>query len=70
MTGCFPGSLLLATLVPSAAIAQAPIASSNFVGFEDILSENGAWVGPFWSMSPRRPVHEEQLPQGSDRTGQ
>jgi len=19
----------------------------------------GAWVGPFWSMSPRRPVHEE-----------
>jgi hypothetical protein len=24
VTGCFPGSLLLATLVPSAAIAQAP----------------------------------------------
>jgi len=51
MAGCFPGSLLWATLVPSAAIAQAPIASSNFVGFEDILSENGACVGPFWSMS-------------------
>src|SRR5882672_11578994 len=32
MTGCFLGGLLLATLFPSAAIAQAPIASSNFLG--------------------------------------
>src|SRR5882672_4869208 len=52
MTGCFLGGLLLATLVPSAAIAQAPIASSNFVGFEDPLSENGAWTA-MTSMSPQ-----------------
>jgi len=52
MTGCFLGGLLLATLVPSAAIAQAPIASSNFVGFEDPLSENGAWAA-MTSMAPQ-----------------
>src|SRR6267378_668326 len=52
MTGCFLGGLLLATLVPSAALAQAPIASSNFVGFEDPLSENGAWTA-MTSMAPQ-----------------
>jgi len=31
-------------LTPGAAIAQAPTASSNFIGFEDPLSEDGAWV--------------------------
>jgi len=31
-------------LTPGAAIAQAPIASSDFSGSEDPLSEDGAWV--------------------------
>src|SRR2546426_3518020 len=44
-------SLLVATLTPVRVIAAAPIASSNFVGAENPLSENGAWV-PMWSMSP------------------
>jgi hypothetical protein len=41
--GRFFGALLVAAL-PGTAIAQGPIASSNFVGFEDPLSENGAWA--------------------------
>jgi hypothetical protein len=72
MTGCFPGSLLLATLVPSPAIAQAPIASSNFVGFEDSFQERCVGRPLLVHVSPRRRVHEEQwsLQKGSDRTGQ
>src|SRR6266478_4465870 len=67
MTGCFLGGLLLATLVPSAAIAQAPIASSNFVGFEDPLSENGAWTA-MTSMAPngtRFQKNNMALPDGA-----
>ncbi len=41
----------LAALVPAAAIAQAPIASSSFAGTEDPLSENGAWAA-LTSLSP------------------
>src|SRR5882762_6849315 len=52
MTGCFLGSLILAALVPGVAIAQAPIASSNFAGVENPLNENGAWV-PLTSMAPQ-----------------
>jgi len=51
MTGCFLGSLLLAALVPGAAIAQAT-ASSSFQGTDNPLNENGAWVG-LTSMSPQ-----------------
>src|SRR6267143_833111 len=67
MTGCFLGALLLATLVPSAALAQAPIASSNFVGFEDPLSENGAWTA-MTSMAPngtRFQKNNMALPNGA-----
>ena len=42
--GWFLGALVLCTLTPGTAIAQAPTASSNFIGFEDPLSEDGAWV--------------------------
>jgi Divergent InlB B-repeat domain len=42
---------LLATVLPAAAIADAPIASSNFAGSENPLWENGAWE-PIVSMSP------------------
>jgi Fibronectin type III domain len=41
----------LAALVPAAAIAQAPIASSSFAGAEDPLVEGGAWT-PLTSLSP------------------
>ena len=34
---------ILAALLPGAAVAQAPIASSSFSGAEDPLFENGAW---------------------------
>ena len=44
--------LLAAALLPVGAMADAPIASSNFVGAEDPLSENGAWVG-LTSMAPQ-----------------
>jgi hypothetical protein len=37
------GALLLTILIPITAVA-APLASSNFVGVENPLSENGAWV--------------------------
>ena len=37
-------ALVLGMLTPGAAIAQAPIASSDFSGSEDPLSEDGAWV--------------------------
>ena len=40
----------LATLIPATAIAQ-PITSSNFVGAESPLFENGAW-SPMFSMAP------------------
>jgi len=42
---------LLATLLPATAIAQ-PITSSNFVGVESPLFENGAWVA-ITSLSPQ-----------------
>src|SRR6266404_1488747 len=42
---------LVVALAPVAALAQSPIASSNFAGVEDPLSENGAWVSMF-SMAP------------------
>jgi hypothetical protein len=44
-------SLLVATLAPIPAIGAGSIASSNFVGAENPLNENGAWV-PMFSMSP------------------
>ena len=40
-----------AVLLPLGAIADTPIASSNFVGAEDPLSENGAWAA-LTSLSP------------------
>ena len=43
--------VLLATLIPATAIAQ-PITSSNFVGVESPLSENGAWVA-ITSLAPQ-----------------
>src|SRR5467141_2198273 len=46
------GALFVVTLIPATAMAQAPIASSNFAGFEDPLSENGAWM-PLTSMAPQ-----------------
>jgi hypothetical protein len=47
------GSLFLATLlIPAAALAQAPIASSQFVGVESPLYENGAWVA-LTSLAPQ-----------------
>jgi Divergent InlB B-repeat domain len=42
---------IIIALAPLAVLAQAPIASSNFTGVENPLSENGAWV-PMFSMSP------------------
>src|SRR2546422_32958 len=49
--GRFLGGLLVATLMPVLATADAPIAASSFVGVEDPLSENGAWVA-LTSLSP------------------
>src|SRR6202030_4620102 len=46
-----PVSLLVAMLMSIMAIADGPIASSSFVGTEDPLSENGAWVA-LTSLSP------------------
>src|SRR3989442_417204 len=51
MPGRLLGVLLVATLMPVLAIADAPIASSSFVGVEDPLSENGAWAA-LTSLSP------------------
>src|SRR6266481_9811970 len=42
---------LALALLPVAALAQAPIASSNFAGAEDPLTENGAWAA-LTSLSP------------------
>jgi len=50
MMGRLLGGLLVATM-PVLAIADAPIASSSFVGVEDPLSENGAWAA-LTSLSP------------------
>jgi hypothetical protein len=38
------GGLVVATLISALAIADGPIASSNFVGTEDPLYESGAWA--------------------------
>jgi len=43
--------LLLTGLIPAAAMADAPIASSSFAGAEDPLSEAGAWAA-LTSLSP------------------
>jgi chitodextrinase len=43
--------LLALALLPVGAMADTPIASSNFVGVEDPLSENGAWAA-LTSLSP------------------
>src|SRR2546427_2921869 len=51
MVGRFMSGLLVATLMPVLAIADAPIAASSFVGAEDPLSENGAWAA-LTSLSP------------------
>jgi len=54
MTGRVLGGVLLAALVPISAItasAAGPIASSNFAGVEDPLSEGGTWV-PLTSLWP------------------
>jgi hypothetical protein len=42
--GRFPVGLFLVMLMSAMVIADGPIASSSFVGAEDPLSENGAWV--------------------------
>ncbi|TMI97768.1 MAG: hypothetical protein E6H01_12990, partial [Bacillati bacterium ANGP1] len=47
-----PGGATAQGSSPATATAQAPIASSNFVGFEDPLSENGAWVA-LTTMAPQ-----------------
>jgi hypothetical protein len=49
--GRLPGSLFVVMLMSVMAIADGPIASSNFVGAEDPLSENGAWAA-LTSLSP------------------
>src|SRR3989449_9775097 len=51
MLGRLLGVLLVATLMPILAIADAPIASSSFFGAEDPLFENGAWAA-LTSLSP------------------
>src|SRR2546425_611150 len=51
MPGRLLGVLLIATLMPVLAIADAPIAASSFVGVEDPPSENGARAA-FTSLSP------------------
>ena len=51
LLGRLLGGLLVATLMPVLATADAPIAASSFVGVEDPLSENGAWVA-LTSLSP------------------
>ena len=54
MTGRVLGGVLLAALLPMAAItasAAGPIASSNFAGVENPLSEGGTWV-PLTSLWP------------------
>ncbi len=50
--GGFLGGFLVATLIPTLASADPPIASSSFVGAEDPLSENGAWA-PLTSLAPQ-----------------
>jgi len=45
-------ALVLGTLTSGTAIAQAPVASSNFIGFEDPLSEDGAWVARVQTSAP------------------
>src|SRR3989442_5173937 len=52
MPGRLLGVLLVATLMPVMAIADAPIASSSFDGTEDPLSENGAWAA-LTSLAPQ-----------------
>ena len=44
-------SLLVTTLVQTTAIAADPIKSSNFIGAQNPLRENGSWVS-MYSMSP------------------
>ncbi|HEV8535412.1 MAG TPA: fibronectin type III domain-containing protein, partial [Candidatus Limnocylindria bacterium] len=44
VTGLLLAGLLVVTLGPVTASAAGPIASSSFVGAENPLSENGAWV--------------------------
>src|SRR2546427_419537 len=51
IVGRLLGGLLVATLMPVLATADAPIAASSFVGVEDPLSENGAWAA-LTSLSP------------------
>src|SRR5713226_4489152 len=50
--GGFLRGFLVATLIPTLASADPPIASSSFVGAEDPLSENGAWA-PLTSLAPQ-----------------
>ena len=51
MTGRVVGALLAAMLISITAIAAGPIASSDFAGAENPLSENGAWAA-LTSLSP------------------
>jgi chitodextrinase len=51
VTACLLAALLIAGLIPFAAVAAGPIASSTFVGVEDPLSESGAWAA-LTSLSP------------------
>jgi hypothetical protein len=51
IAGRLLAGLLAVTLVPVLATADAPIASSSFVGAEDPLYENGAWAA-LTSLSP------------------
>src|SRR5882762_5443520 len=51
MTGRVLGALLAAMLISITAIAAGPIASSDFAGAENPLSENGAWAA-LTSLSP------------------
>src|SRR2546422_8824013 len=69
--GLLGGLLLVATLLPSPAVAAGPIASSNFVGGGDPLSQNGALTPPtsLWPRTRRLPKNDRALPHQPGHPG-
>src|SRR5712671_7616098 len=59
---------LAIALLPAAALAGAPIASSGFAGAEDPLFENGAWAA-LTSLSPGGGRFQKNNGAFPDRTG-
>jgi len=57
---------LILALFPLTTLAQAPIASSNFSGVENPLSENGSWV-PMFSMAPEHTQFQKNNAAFMDR---